>query len=145
MAGDSSFCPVTKVRNLLNPYNCVYLYIYICIYPAAIRVNLNIYPLDTGSKLLVQRSYLQESHYGPFAYNFAIDSSIRRLRRMIGPWRVFPTARDRGVPGHRVLLGELPFTGFQSFLKAPFLSDRLVYWVTDTRASSPHSPHPTIR
>ncbi|KAG5316101.1 NLGNY protein, partial [Acromyrmex insinuator] len=56
---------------------------------------LNIYAPVQGCKLLVSRSHLQESHYGPFAYNSAIDSSIKGLRWMIGPWRIFPIVRER--------------------------------------------------
>lgn len=81
-----------QLENLLNSCDVLYMH------SASTRVNLNIYPFDTGSKLLASCSHLQESHYGPFAYNSAIDSSIRRLRRMIGPWRVFSAAREREAP-----------------------------------------------
>lgn len=88
-----------QLKNLLNFCNYGYY-----VYSAYIRVNLNIYPFDTGFKLLVSCSHLQESYYGPFAYNSAIDSSIRRLHRMIGPWRVFSAAREREAWSHSVRL-----------------------------------------
>lgn len=84
------------------------------------RVNLNIYPFDTGSKLLVSCSHLQESYYRPFAYNSAIDSSIRRLHRMIGPWRVFSAAREREARSHWVRLVNYSLQSFNLSLKIPF-------------------------
>lgn len=113
---------------------------------ASTCVNLNIYPFDTGSKLLVSCSHLQESYYGPFAYNSAIDSSIRRLHRMIGPWRVFSAARERErSPVALSATSELFFTAFNLFLKILFsstvLSDRLLTRAIQLRVIAKQKNH----